>query len=154
METETETKTDSPFVPLMTERSAVFENYMEADNVCITCIYGPFRSGKSTLVQDLIETVPNLIVLDEDMLKAFGIGSNGNNDFIACTARLALYYAYQGHNVVVDAIQADKVYEYLNDALTALAGRKSKVIGNKRRSKGAEIIIRKTSVDEVKTFAR
>lgn len=137
------------------ERVALFENYLNEERVCITCIYGPFRSGKSTLVQNLIESVENPIVLDEDMLKHYVFDQKSYGDtYVALMGRLAHYFAAQGHNVIVDSVFGSMIYDNLKKTLADAAALRARRIDGRINDNSVDIVLRKIKVDEVATFAQ
>lgn len=135
------------------ERVRVFENFKGEERVSITCIYGPFRSGKSTLVQDLLDSTPNAIVLDEDMMRAYIFQNEQKDDYLETVSRMAYYFAAQGNDVILDFMSADKIFDNLEARISAVNERKGKLT-KRSKVKNLDIVLRRVCVDKVITFAR
>lgn len=135
------------------ERVRVFENYKGEERVSITCIYGPFRSGKSTLVQDLLESMPNAVVLDEDMMRAYVFQNEEKDSYLETVSRIAYYFAAQGNDVILDFMGADKVFDKLEARISAVNEHMTKVT-RRSKAKKLDIMLRKVCMDKVITFAR
>lgn len=135
------------------ERVRVFENYKEVKRVSITCIYGAFRCGKSTLVQDLLDAMPDAIVLDEDMMRAYVFQNEPKDNYLETVSRLAFYFASQGNNVILDFIAADEIFERLETRIAAVNDHMSKLT-KRDTDKSVDIVLRKLCMEKTITFAR
>lgn len=145
------------------ERVSLFDDFMGTGESTITCIYGPYRSGKSTLVQDISNCCKDAIILDADALhyhvfndnKLVIASSTESENFMTqmavTMAKLAYYFASHGRNVIVDGVNADVVFKYLHNTLTDIASRKARVTKN-RYIPGVKITLRKIATEEIETF--
>lgn len=126
------------------ERINAFEDMSERGSATITCIYGAYGSGKSRLVNKMYceNAQHQPVILDGDSMRYYV-----NNDLFSDDAaniesatrmaKLALYFAMQGRDVILDGVRADAAYAYLQHTLTDVQSRRTRV--KKRYQQGVDI---------------
>lgn len=128
------------------ERINAFEDMTACGASTITCIYGPYASGKSRLVNKMLceDCTNHPIILDGDSMRYYV-----NNDLFSDDAaniesatrmaRLALYFAMQGRDVILNAVRGDAAYYYLQHTLNDVQSRRTRV--KKRYQQGVDITL-------------
>lgn len=125
------------------ERINAFEDMTGRGESVITCIYGPYSSGKSRLVNQMV-CDNNPIILDGDSIRYY-VNSDlftSDDDQVENAkrmARLAIYFAMQGQYVILNAIRADAAYNYIKHTLEDVQSRRTMV--KKRYQQGVNISI-------------
>lgn len=128
------------------ERINAFEDMTGVGAATITCIYGPYASGKSRLVNKMLcDDCPHLpIILDGDSMRYYVNNDlfsddSANVENATRMARIALYFAMQGRDVILDSVRADAAYYYLQHTLNDVQSRRTRV--KKRYQQGVDITL-------------
>lgn len=137
------------------DRIKVFEDLHETGKATIYCIYGTYGSGKSRLVNRMYCSDNNPIILDGDSFRYYVnnhliCDDDSNVENAVNMARVALYFAMQGEDVILDAVRGDMAYQYLVNTLQDIANNKTPL--KNRYEQGIDIDIQLIKTEGVKIF--
>lgn len=137
------------------DRIKAFEDIEETGKATIYCIYGSYGSGKSRLVSRMYCSKDNPIILDGDSFRYYVnnhliIDDNDNVENAINMGRVALYFAMQGKDVIVDAVRGDMAYQYLVKTLQDIADTKTPL--KNRYEQGVDIDVQLIKTEGVSIF--